>query len=55
MVRRDGPGRRRGFAGHLRRFADLGVSEVHVMHLGDDPVEFVRELGRTVVPAIRDL
>jgi F420-dependent oxidoreductase-like protein len=44
-----------GFARHLEGFAELGVSEVHVMHLGDRPVEFVQELGRSVMPAIRDL
>ena len=44
-----------GFARHLAGFAELGVSEVHVMHLGDEPVAFVQELGRSVVPAIRDL
>ena len=39
-----------GFARHLEGFAELGVTEVHVMHLGDQPVEFVQELGRSVVP-----
>jgi alkanesulfonate monooxygenase SsuD/methylene tetrahydromethanopterin reductase-like flavin-dependent oxidoreductase (luciferase family) len=43
------------FVEHLRGFADVGVSEVHVMHLGDDPVGFVQELGRTLVPAVHDL
>ena len=40
---------------HLRGFADIGVTEVHVMHPGDDPVGFVNELGRTLVPAVHDL
>jgi F420-dependent oxidoreductase-like protein len=40
---------------HLRGFAEIGVSEVHVMHLGDDPVEFVRQLGTSLVPAVHDL
>ena len=43
------------FAQHLKGFADLGVTEVHVMHTGDRPVEFVQELGRSVVPALRDI
>jgi F420-dependent oxidoreductase-like protein len=43
------------FARHLRDFAAIGVSEVHVMHLGDEPVEFVRAVGREIVPRIRDL
>jgi F420-dependent oxidoreductase-like protein len=44
-----------GFARRLAGFAELGVSEVHVMHMGDRPVAFVQQLGRSVVPAIRDL
>ena len=40
---------------HLRGFAAVGVTEVHVMHPGDDPVGFVNELGRTLVPAVHDL
>ena len=43
------------FVEQLRGFADIGVSEVHVMHLGDDPVGFVGELGRTFVPAVHAL
>ena len=39
----------------LSGFVDVGVAEVHVMHLGDDPVGFVQELGRTFVPAVHDL
>ena len=42
-----------GFARHMEGFAGLGVTEVHVMHLGDRPVEFVEELGRSVVPDLR--
>jgi F420-dependent oxidoreductase-like protein len=45
----------RGFVDHLRGFADIGVAEVHVMHLGDDPVGFVRQLGAALVPAVHDL
>jgi F420-dependent oxidoreductase-like protein len=40
---------------HLRGFAEIGVAEVHVMHLGDDPVGFVRQLGASLVPAVQDL
>ncbi len=43
------------FASSMEEFATVGVTEVHVMHLGDEPVAFVQELGRSVVPAIRDL
>ena len=34
---------------------DDSPTEVHVMHLGDEPVEFVRAVGREVVPRIREL
>ncbi|HET7194555.1 MAG TPA: LLM class F420-dependent oxidoreductase [Nocardioides sp.] len=44
-----------GLVEHLRGFADVGVSEVHVMHLGDNPVGFVQDLGRSLVPAIHDI
>ena len=43
------------FARSMEEFAKVGVTEVHVMHLGNEPVAFVQELGRSVVPAIRDL
>ena len=43
------------FAQQVQGFADIGVTEVHVMHTGDRPVEFVQELGRSVVPALRDI
>ena len=42
-----------GFARHMEGFAGLGVTEVHVMHLGDRPVEFVERLGRSIVPDLR--
>ena len=42
-----------GFARHMEGFAGLGVTEVHVMHLGDRPVEFVEQLGRSIVPDLR--
>ncbi len=43
------------FVVHMRGFADIGVSVVHVMHIGDEPVAFVQELGRSIVPAVHDL
>ena len=39
----------------MRRLADAGIEEVHVVPLGDaaaDPVEFVRDLGTHVVPRL---
>ncbi len=44
-----------GFVEQMRRFAELGVEEVHVMPFRDDPVPFVRALGRSVVPALRSV
>ncbi len=41
------------FVEHMSGFAEVGVEEVHVMHLGNDPVPFVEGLGRSVVPALR--
>ena len=38
------------FVEQLRGFADIGVSEVHVMHLGDDPVGFVEGLDARSCP-----
>ena len=43
------------FVVQMRGFADIGVSTVHVMHIGDEPVAFVEELGRSIVPAVHDL
>ncbi len=43
------------FLEEIRRYADLGVQEVHVMPLQGDPVGFVRALGRYVVPTLRAL
>ncbi len=43
------------FAEQLQPFADLGVSEVHVMHDGNEPAAFIRRMGREVVPALRRL
>ncbi len=42
------------FLESMRAMADVGVQEVHVMP-GDRPVDFVRALGESVVPALRGL
>jgi F420-dependent oxidoreductase-like protein len=41
------------FVEAMRAFADVGVDEVHVMHFGNEPVQFVRGLGASVVPALQ--
>lgn len=43
------------FIGHMKGFADVGVEEVHVMHFGNTPVDFVTALGRSVVGPVHDL
>lgn len=43
------------FVEHMRPFAEIGVEEVHVMHFGNRPVDFVRGLGESVVPRLRSL
>lgn len=43
-----------GFLEAMRQIADVGVEEVHVM-AGEAPVDFVRRLGDTLVPALREL
>ena len=43
------------FAEDMAAFAAVGVSEVHVMPLGGDPLAFVRNLGEHVIPRIADL
>ena len=40
------------FAAQLRPFADLGITEVHVMPDGNEPAEFIRRLGHEVVPQL---
>jgi hypothetical protein len=35
----------------MRRYADIGIVEVHLMPF-DNPVDFIRGLGKHVVPAI---
>jgi alkanesulfonate monooxygenase SsuD/methylene tetrahydromethanopterin reductase-like flavin-dependent oxidoreductase (luciferase family) len=42
------------FIEEMKQFADLGVEEVHVMHLGSDPVGFVADFAPHV-PALHDL
>jgi alkanesulfonate monooxygenase SsuD/methylene tetrahydromethanopterin reductase-like flavin-dependent oxidoreductase (luciferase family) len=41
-----------GFVEQMKGFAAIGVDEVHVMHLGHDPVGFVRGLGDFVLPGL---
>ncbi len=43
------------FVEQMRGFADIGVTETHVMHFGNEPVEFVRSLGESVVPGVHGL
>lgn len=43
-----------GFVEAMKPYADLGVEEVHVMHLGSEPAEFVRRMA-PVVPALHAL
>ncbi len=35
----------------MKRFADIGIVEVHVMPF-QDPIDFIRGLGEHVVPII---
>jgi F420-dependent oxidoreductase-like protein len=43
------------FVEQMQGFAKIGVQEVHVVPGGDDPVSFVRDLGRSVVPDLAAL
>lgn len=43
------------FLDAMRAMAAVGVQEVHVMHVGDDPATFVRDLGDHVVPTLSAL
>lgn len=45
----------RYFTGQLRVYAAVGVTEVHVMPWGGNPVAHVDGLGRHVVPRVADL
>lgn len=42
------------FLEQMRPYADLGIDEVHVMHLGNEPVLFLQKMAE-VVPAIHAL
>jgi F420-dependent oxidoreductase-like protein len=44
-----------GFVDQMKGFAAVGVEEVHVIPPTNDPAEYVRRLGRDVVPALHDL
>ncbi len=39
--------------GQLEAFAEVGVTEVHLMHFGNEPVGFIRTLGERLVEPIR--
>jgi F420-dependent oxidoreductase-like protein len=43
-----------GFLELMRPYADLGVAEVHVMHLGSEPVRFLHRMSE-VLPALHAL
>jgi len=43
------------FVAQMRRFGQVGVEEVHVMPMTDDPAGFVRGLGDHVVPHLAAL
>jgi F420-dependent oxidoreductase-like protein len=42
------------FIEEMKPYADLGVEEVHVMHLGNEPVPFLRDLD-PVIPTLHGL
>ncbi|MCW2635460.1 MAG: class F420-dependent oxidoreductase, partial [Blastococcus sp.] len=43
------------FADIMGAYAAVGITEVHVMPMDDDPVGFVRNLGEHVIPRVTDL
>jgi F420-dependent oxidoreductase-like protein len=43
------------FAAEMTGYLDLGVSEVHLMPMSDDPVAFVENLGEHVIPHLAGL
>ena len=49
------PAAGREFVEQMAGYAALGVEEVHVMHLGNDPVAFVAELGEHVVGPLHEV
>lgn len=40
------------FAERMHAYAEVGISDVHVMNFGPDNVRYVRDLGEHVVPAV---
>jgi F420-dependent oxidoreductase-like protein len=45
---------RDAFVEQMRPYADIGIEEVHVMHLGNEPVQFLRDL-EPVIPLLHNL
>jgi F420-dependent oxidoreductase-like protein len=43
------------FLEHMSAYAELGVEEVHVMDFDNRPVDFVRGLGRSVLPQLHQI
>ena len=44
-----------GFAGQMRRYADGGIEEVHVMPFTGDPAAFIDSLGQNIAPHLAGL
>jgi hypothetical protein len=44
-----------GFVEQMRRYADVGIEEVHVMPFTGEPAAFIESLGRNVTPHLADL
>jgi hypothetical protein len=42
-------------ADQLSAFARIGIQDVHLMPFTGDPVAFIEELGKNVIPRIADL
>jgi F420-dependent oxidoreductase-like protein len=49
------PARPAGFLATMEQMAGIGVEEVHVVPSGNDPVGFVQEAGKGLIPALRGL
>mgnify|MGYP000255202871 CR=1 FL=1 len=45
----------REFVEQMRRFADVGIEEVHVMPFTGDPVTYVRAIGDHVMSSLNEL
>jgi F420-dependent oxidoreductase-like protein len=43
------------FAEQMAGYVKVGISEVHVMPLGNHPVEFIDNLGEHIIPHVQDL